>query len=180
MIKVESIRNNGGEDYRYPDQERTTASAFVSLVRFELGYGATLLDLSLTKVQVRTQVLAATDVVTFTGSEEEMRPLVAAAVIFFRDLSVEEANKIFMDRTWKQLQQLERSFNPGSEGVRAGFCAWFGPLLMNQPKAKIAAIAICGFEAEDTKKALSLPEADFYSLCELKLNGEDVSCLLEN
>ncbi len=78
MITIQNTRFNGQKYVDAPHQSRID-KALVSLVRFELGYGGYVRHVDTTEVVTVTQVMAAMDTVTFTGSIAEMRHLVSVA-----------------------------------------------------------------------------------------------------
>jgi len=64
------------------DREMTPGQAAVSLVRFELGYGGSITELQPHRVVIRTSIMGRYDITEFSGSEEEMLPLMKGVAAF--------------------------------------------------------------------------------------------------
>lgn len=77
MIHITNSRVNGGP----PDvieQDKPGPRAFTSLVQYELGYGGRVIEIEPTRLVAQTRVMDTVDTVTFSGPEDEMRPLYTA------------------------------------------------------------------------------------------------------
>ena len=90
MIRVHIARDRdfGRSDQQHCDQgtyEETVFEALRRLVMAELRFGASVTHLSPTELHLVTRVLGDRDTTEFTGSEEEMRPLLAAVDIYRRN-----------------------------------------------------------------------------------------------
>jgi hypothetical protein len=72
-------RQKDGYTYTDPVQVRKQEEAFIALTKYELAYGALVTDLSDTHVSLETYVMSCKDITTFTGSKEDMEPLVRVA-----------------------------------------------------------------------------------------------------
>lgn len=82
MIKITSNRTRDNEPPSKPFiHESTKEKATSHFIEFELAYGGQVIDLSETKVIVRTVVLDCVDLTTFEGSKEEMILIVEAAYV---------------------------------------------------------------------------------------------------
>lgn len=81
MIRITNERWNGAQCPSTND-ERPVDRALISLVKYELGYGGVITQLTKTKIVVNTRILNCSDIVTFEGSENDMRPLVEAASLY--------------------------------------------------------------------------------------------------
>ena len=79
-IHIHNSRTNGGPAH-ITEHESEVGSAFVSLVQYELGYGANILCCEPNRVIVETEIMSTKDVVTFSGTEEEMAPLFKVAML---------------------------------------------------------------------------------------------------
>lgn len=80
MIKYLNQRNNGSQ-CEPVIRDCTPGEALKSLVVYELGFGGAVVTIERDCVVVSTRVLNCTDLVTFSGPEDEMQLLVKAAVI---------------------------------------------------------------------------------------------------
>jgi len=89
MIKIRNYREQVYPvcvDYGLTAEYQTSAeAAFASLLKYELLYGAGVRELSPTLVVVETTVASKLDTVKFSGSEEEMAPLVALCAEWAKD-----------------------------------------------------------------------------------------------
>lgn len=79
-IRITFERTNG--TYKCPASvdERSIENAVESLLIYEIGYGGSVIDITPTKVVVRTYVMACVDVTQYEGAEKDMEPLVAIAI----------------------------------------------------------------------------------------------------
>ena len=66
-----------GHDYGDTVQMRTPEDALELMLRYELGYGGRVLDITERSVVTQTRVLSKIDTTTFTGSPEDMALLLA-------------------------------------------------------------------------------------------------------
>lgn len=69
------VEAGGGYDYGVTEQIKDFKGAVESLFRYELGYGGRLVEVTPTRIVVRTRVLSKVDTVTFESTEKEMVPL---------------------------------------------------------------------------------------------------------
>jgi len=169
VITYVNARYNGSPEPNVTQHKKSTHAAYTSLVRFEIGYGGVIVDLSPTKVVCKTPVLGSVDVVTFTGSEKDMRPLVLAAGY---SLQLRAAHKDeLIDGTMRSLSSLTGG-KPKTFEV-----AHFGPLLMGQSIAKAA--CLLGIEVEPTEGLLNRSFDDLMAAAELHLEtGEPFLSIL--
>lgn len=82
MITTIQTRDKGYSEVYGPDNyERTVGDALQMLIKYELGFGGTITNFNSEKpsLTVNTQVLNCHDQTVFTGSKEEMQPLLMAA-----------------------------------------------------------------------------------------------------
>lgn len=96
MIRITANRTRGQERPQPADvREVSPAEAFRSLVRYELGYGASVTHLGPTSLSVRTLVMTCVDDTRFEGTVEEMSLLceVAALIVMIRS-SFSETSKV--------------------------------------------------------------------------------------
>lgn len=70
-----------------PEQQLSIGKAIVKLVRYEFGYGGRITQLESTHIIVRTSCMgfgqSRYDIVEFRGTEEEMKPLLAATAVWY-------------------------------------------------------------------------------------------------
>src|SRR4030095_12960184 len=90
MIRVHIARDRdfGRPNQQHFDQgvyEETIFEALRRLVMAELRFGASVTHLSPTELHLFTRMLGDRDTSEFTGSEEEMRPLLTAVDIYLRN-----------------------------------------------------------------------------------------------
>lgn len=65
------------------EKQQTSGKAVVSLIRYELGYGGSITDVTSTRIEVRTSMMGRYDITTWEGSEEEMEPLLRAISVWY-------------------------------------------------------------------------------------------------
>jgi hypothetical protein len=77
-----------------PRMEQTLEEAFESLTKYELAYGGRVVDASSNTLVIQTRIMSCIDTTTFTGSDEEMAPLLAIALEYERVLT-EKRDEVF-------------------------------------------------------------------------------------
>lgn len=82
MVHYKNSRHNGGFEPYVVERDFTPTKAFEALVFCEIGFGTSITGLTSTQILCNTNVLGTIDVVEFTGTEQEMRPLVMAAAYY--------------------------------------------------------------------------------------------------
>ena len=82
MIKYENVRTQGDYTYDPVTHQKSQHDALEHLAIWELGFGGHVLAVSANTVKVRTVVLNCVDVSTFSGTPDEMRPLVEWVAIW--------------------------------------------------------------------------------------------------
>ncbi len=140
MIHIENCRVNSGYPCQPVHMERTGIEALNHLLEFELGFGGVITAVSETAVSVRTLVFSCVDTTNFSGSAQEMAPLVDAARLFAVACNHDEQN---IDQTVAQLQD-----TPQGKGMRAFYVRHLAPLLIGANRLKIIMMLALGVSDE--------------------------------
>lgn len=140
MIHIENCRVNSGYACQPVHMERTSIAALNQLLEFELGFGGVITAVSETAVTVRTLVFACVDTTNFSGSIEEMAPLVDAARLFALACNHDAKN---IDQTVAQLQNTAQG-----KGMRAFYVRHLAPLLLGANRLKIIMMLALGVSDE--------------------------------
>jgi hypothetical protein len=145
MIKVSQERDNGGPCPTIT-RDHSVADAFERLSVFEVGFGGHIVELTEDRVVVHTRVLMCFDVTTFTGTPEEMRPLVhfAAAALTL----LEHKRDAFVNGVVKDLKTL-------SCGGKPFIVATFGATLFGGRLAKGALMLMMEVSDKETVDRMS-------------------------
>jgi hypothetical protein len=106
MIEIHASRADAGyvhDVHNYPVRKASLSEAIRSLVRFELGYGGRVVEISETRIKVITIVLSKIDTTIFIGTKEEMEPLLVAVAVFM------DGHKLYgMDRLVNDVMNLTK------------------------------------------------------------------------
>jgi len=111
-------RREVGSGYNYGVVEglRSFEDALCSLIKYEMGYGGQVREVTPTKIVVQTRVLSKIDIVTVESSEEEMVPLLVALHLW-----VEAAGRVTVEAWHERLVQM---FGNPDGTIRPCFAAW--------------------------------------------------------
>ena len=146
-------RDNGSLHH---DQHRyTPLDALISLAKWELAYGANVLDTSPTTVKVQTRLLGCVDTTTFAGTEDDMKRLVlvADAYVLTRYYGLQGMAK----RAWKTVQNQTALVITG-----------LGSLLIGQQAILTAVCAAYNVLPEDVALLRPMDLADTIAALELR------------
>jgi len=109
-------------------QQISVGHAVIRLVRYELGYGGSIRELTPTYIKVYTNMMGRYDIVEFEGSEEAMLPLMAAvsAWAYGKEMKGREHIKAVANKC------IESNFNRPIQVAMMGmlmFSGWVDPVL---------------------------------------------------
>lgn len=153
MINVEFRRVNSGIACTPDTWERDWQQTLSHLLKYEFGFGGRVVSVSETELVVQTRVLASVDTMTYTGSAEEMAPLVEAARYWLASLEVDEKN---VAQTIGRL-----SATPGKVGMRAFYVRHLAPLLIGENRLKVIQMMAYGLrEKNDVEAGMALSAGD--------------------
>jgi hypothetical protein len=169
MIQIDNVRHNG---MRHEWKNMKPAHvAFDDMVRFELGYGGQVIALEQAKVTIRTCIMSCVDETTFSGSEQDMAPLIEVAALWLRIRADAGLQDRLLSRVADDLMRVE----PGRDGVRPIIAKLAGPMFIGGRstsalvKAAVHALLIqegCEPQVPD------LPLDDMTSVLFMALSGE--------
>ena len=153
------------------ERDQTVADSVVSLVKYELGFGGHPTEVTDTMVTTRTNVFGRYDVTTFTGTKEEMRPLVLAC-FFWATLNKDKKRMIdFRMDLWEKVMG-------DQAGVPLLICN-FEPIVSGQAIAKQICLFLIGQNNEEwaewvVKNIPLIPsdENEFYDIVKLIIGGD--------
>ena len=137
MIMVTNVSVNGWSRSEPIYYNRTPDDAFVELVENELGWGGGVLDLALDKVVVRTNVMGRINTTTFTGTMDEMRPLVEVAA-YVTVVCAEKHDEI-VDAILHSLHELSSGY-----GIKSLLSEDFFPIIFGRLVLKPAVLLAFG------------------------------------
>jgi len=145
-MNVTYHRRKPGEECPPVTREVSPSQALISLVKFELGFGGHVTELTSTRVSTQTQVMACTDLTTWEGTEAEMKRVYevalnhAALMHFEKDKVISKATDAFM-------QLPERMRIPL-------FATTLLPMVMGEQTGMIALLA--GYSIQDQEQVKKL------------------------
>ncbi len=151
MILVEYRRFNGAEA-PVMVHTRTSADALTSLVKYEIGFGGRIIEVTATRVVVSTTVLGCKDVVIFSGDVEEMRRLVLAAQAATYVFSEKESVRALAEGTIDAMKQCGADEHGR---MRPFLSAHLAPLIAGGAVGKIALFAAMEVEDDSALRRLS-------------------------
>lgn len=158
MINLHFIRDNGGtwEDKR----ELTAGAALEKLVKFELGYGGQVVSADANTITVQTRVFNCLDTSRFSGSAEEMRPLVEMVYWFQKTAGHKDT---LVDAVIEKLED-----TPGKKGMRRFYLRNVAPLMLGTSRVMTACLLALGVEDQaDIARAARMRIEDLLSLLHL-------------
>lgn len=136
----------------------TVANALISLIKYEIGYGGHVTDIHPTRVVIRTQVLGCTDTTTYSGSEEDMKPLLETACY-----EVMSRKHVDMDAIFEKM----KAWLPD---MRAGFVVWSSGLFIGAEKVRLLLILASGLDPKD-ERVKKLKSDDLEAVMKLVADG---------
>lgn len=145
MITKMQWRINSGQRFDQGIQEfKTSGEALGNMLEVELGWGAHVTELTITKVSLVTQVLNCTDYSVYEGSAEEMWPLYQLMLVVLH--SEKRFGGAIADQAWRSM---ELAF-----GVRVKplVAKMMGGLVMGNARLRVAVILSAGFTDESDVK----------------------------
>lgn len=144
MIQYAQKRDKQGEIFHFATQQRTSSQARAAMVVYELGFGATVVELTPTRIVLQTRILGDIDTVTLEGSAEEMRDTVVTAAYYA--MTSDRQDQI----TEAALGMLDTSL--GESKYRKGMSPFIlkmaSPLIIGHTRVALAAMLAAGIEDE--------------------------------
>lgn len=136
MITQTNYRNNGGTVCEPSGGPRAQADAIESLLMYEIGYGGRITKIEPTEVHVRTHIMSCVDDTVYSGSEEEMEPLVHIAVLAakYHAMDVESSREEAMNKVMEVTKGNPLLIKLGGDILIGGF------------SVRNVIAAMCGFE----------------------------------
>jgi len=154
MIEVINRRNNGMECQPIISHE-SPQQALHGLVKFELDYGGMITALSDVSLTVETRVLNCLDHTTFSGSKEDMHPLVETAYYFMRACKHDK----------QSIDEVVERLGGTHKGMRVFYLTTLAPLLLGRQRLVVACMLGMGVtNVEDIAFGRKLPFEDLFAL----------------
>ena len=145
MITIFNERING--DYVCSPISRDSGlfDAMVSLLKYELGFGGKIVEITKERVKIVTHVLSCVDTTTFSGSEEDMLPLVQATLLWAKLSSDEFVVDEILKKSWNMIANKAGTASPL-------IATKFLPMIVGQSKYIVVMAMIAGIDAVDILK----------------------------
>lgn len=159
MISIHGFRQDGKyiENNVPPLHESKIENALISFAKFELGYGghvtAITEDADKVTIKTETKILSKLDTTIFSGSKEEMEPLLKIAYLVSSTQKIDI--KIFVDIINKTL---------GKNAGTPFFLVNFAPLIIGDLSVKTALLVALGAEP-NTEMFEKLKKYNIEDLC---------------
>ena len=174
MITCYEQRTNGNEAFKPTVYEITVKRALNKFLLFEVGYGGLITELEPTKVSILTTIMDTKDVMTLSGTEEEMLPIVeAAACAVVSHPFGKHAPAPFQDAVLQDIMAKTKGL-PLLLKMGSG-------ILMGTPYVKAAMVLMLVGETGDeeiVKRLVKMNKDDLFTLVDLvkvdKMSLEDV------
>lgn len=122
--------------------------AFELLVLVHLNWGGRITEITEEKLVVQTQVLATTDVDTFSGSKEDMLPLVMVAGSYL--MTMRDGGDQIVNRAAEALEIMS-----GGNGIKPLFATMMGGMLVGSQAIKVALIASMNVKDDELARTLA-------------------------
>lgn len=101
MIEIASYRQKNGPEILLHSRKEEIGRALESMCKYELGYGGTVSFATNEKVEIITHIMGCKDRTVFSGTQEEMKDLLAALLLW---LGAEKA--VSSDAWWTLVSQV--------------------------------------------------------------------------
>lgn len=160
-IHYKTSRYNGAPDPWVVERDFTLGNALVSLIKYELGFGGSVQELSATRIVVKTSFFGNYDIVEFSGAEDAMRPLLLGVGAYSEVRKSAHEALVF--------STLEVLRLPGG-GYRPLDVATLGPFLIGQAPVKLALLVAAGIEP--TEAMLTHTTEDVAAVVQMALDDD--------
>jgi hypothetical protein len=163
MIIAYMTRDNGS--LFHDDRAYTPLNALISLAKWELGYGANVVDISPTTVKVQTCLLGCVDTTTFAGTEDDMKKLVLVVSLYVK--VKHHGLEGMAKRAWEVVQNKTALVITG-----------LGPMLIGKQATLVAVCAAYNAPLESLELLRSMDLADVITALELREEtGEELQTI---
>lgn len=160
MVTIEQCRVKDGQ--RYPDEPRQEdkLKALSRMVEVDLLWGASVTEASSTRIVTVTRVLGCVDTAIYTGSEEDMYPLVECVYFY---LKAGEQDGQVMDAVMDTLDGMPRQM-----GRRPFYLMAAGGLVIGHKRMQMALLMAMGItDPAETQAGMQMPVKDLFVVFEL-------------
>ena len=168
MITISSVRDKDHETFKAIERTENIVGALQSLLRFELGFGGTIVSATETQIVTKTIVFACIDVTTFTGPVDEMQFLI-------------EGTAVYATLAHKNISSDIDLLLKNTGGVPL-FMTSCGPhlpeILTGRRYSSIAAALIITKDVEKTKELLQYNDNDLYAALGLLYDDKDLQIVV--
>lgn len=161
MIHIHLARQEAnGERIDQGGREASTVEALRLLIQAELAFGATITEVSATRLALETQIFDFVDLTAFSGSPEEMRPLHEAVALY---LEAADREDLVSDGIIAQLQRL-----PQGQGFVPRVLSMVAPMVLGRARLALAFMIPMGVTNElELRAGVTMPLADLVAAFEL-------------
>jgi hypothetical protein len=80
MLRYKNVRD--GDTLTLVDRELSLDKLIADVVQYELGFGATVIDVTATQVELKTRIFNSVDHITVSGPEREIEPLAKLCALY--------------------------------------------------------------------------------------------------
>ncbi|MGB4768324.1 MAG: hypothetical protein WBP22_03635 [Candidatus Saccharimonas sp.] len=171
MIEYTTTRHSGPRQDTIV-REKKVGDSLISLVRFELGWGGQVIEMTETRITTRTPIFDFIDITTFEGSIDEMRVLVVATSLFY-ELQDDDTLKS------RATQGALNTISHLREGLSPRNIKDFGPVLANGEFVKAALVGAMCTDPALLETILLRPIDDVADAIEMGLDANEMGVALE-
>ena len=166
MLTISTRRYNGMW-HDLSEMQLPVGSAYVRVVKFELGFGAQIQTVTATSLELKVPLFGNYDLVTITGPEVEMAYVLAAAATYgtMRSQHIDELMPFL-----EPIRRADGGFKPSD-------VAHFGELLIGM--ALVPGVALVGIGLEPTAQIMLHGEGEILAAVEMALNDGNVEEAIE-
>jgi len=161
MLSVELGRKKDGQFFMNT-REMSSLDALFLLVKCELAWGAEITEVSENLLVVETNIMNMVDTTKFSGSYEEMKPLLEMAHYYLLGASENEA---VMSAVTKKFMQF-----PDKDRIPL-IAQMAGPMLVGHTRLKVATMLALGMKPENVKERIEIPLNDILAAIQLQAEG---------
>lgn len=168
MITIEQCRDRDGEHFPDEPRQEEKLKALSRMVEVDLLWGASIKEITPTRIVTITRVLACVDTAIYTGSEEEMYPLVECVYYYLK--AAEQEDQV-MDAVMQELDSWPRQI-----GRRPFYLMAAGGMVIGNKRMQMALMMAMGItDPAETQAGLHMPVKDLFAVFELMRDCPGVS-----
>jgi hypothetical protein len=167
MIKRENFHN----DHHMSTYDQTLSQALVSLLKYELGFGGQITQVTEEKLVVQTQIFSHREVTIWTGTPAEMAPLLHVAAAWYTAVTDSPLTEAIVNNAAKSLLGENGTVSPIVISFASPFIIGMSRQRAIQTMLALGNLPEDQLSKELVKKIADMPVNDWASIYDLSLSS---------